>query len=88
MAATGSERPTYPGDINQALIELGSTVCKVREPKCESCPLQAWCGAYHLCTGAKSEGTQVTFFRSDLFLSRREHLNLDHREILLQRSRT
>ncbi|KAJ7512080.1 hypothetical protein B0H11DRAFT_1699307 [Mycena galericulata] len=36
----------YPGDINQALIELGSTVCKVRDPNCESCPLSTWCSAY------------------------------------------
>ena len=36
----------YPGDINQALIELGSTVCKIREPDCGSCPLRAWCRAY------------------------------------------
>ena len=40
-----SERP---GDVNQALIELGSTVCKVREPSCGACPLQAWCGAHRL----------------------------------------
>lgn len=35
-----------PGDVNQALIELGSTVCKVKDPNCESCPLKAGCGAY------------------------------------------
>ncbi|RPD65729.1 DNA glycosylase [Lentinus tigrinus ALCF2SS1-7] len=35
-----------PGDVNQALIELGSTVCKVREPSCGVCPLQQWCAAY------------------------------------------
>ncbi|KAI0700158.1 DNA glycosylase [Cerioporus squamosus] len=35
-----------PGDVNQALIELGSTVCKVREPSCGACPLQRWCAAY------------------------------------------
>ena len=39
----GADRP---GDVNQALIELGSTVCKVRDPGCGSCPLQTWCGAY------------------------------------------
>ncbi|KAL0581509.1 hypothetical protein V5O48_000567 [Marasmius crinis-equi] len=33
----------YPGDINQALIELGSTVCKVRDPSCSTCPLRSWC---------------------------------------------
>ncbi|KAI0634857.1 DNA glycosylase [Trametes polyzona] len=35
-----------PGDVNQALIELGSTVCKVRDPACLSCPLRPWCAAY------------------------------------------
>ena len=35
-----------PGDLNQALIELGSTVCKVRDPSCDACPLQHACGAY------------------------------------------
>lgn len=34
-----------PGDVNQGLIELGSTVCKVRDPSCRSCPLQPWCAA-------------------------------------------
>ncbi|KAJ7237311.1 DNA glycosylase [Mycena haematopus] len=36
----------YPGDVNQALIELGSTVCKVRDPSCASCPIRTWCSAY------------------------------------------
>ncbi|KAF7323887.1 J domain-containing protein [Mycena kentingensis (nom. inval.)] len=35
----------FPGDVNQALIELGSTVCKVRDPNCDSCPLRPWCTA-------------------------------------------
>jgi len=38
----------YPGDINQALIELGSTMCKVHDPGCASCPIRAWCSAYQL----------------------------------------
>ncbi|KAJ3986181.1 DNA glycosylase [Lentinula detonsa] len=37
----------HPGDINQALIELGSTICKIRNPSCSDCPLNAWCGAYN-----------------------------------------
>ncbi|KAI9432972.1 DNA glycosylase [Lactarius indigo] len=36
---------TCAGDVNQALIELGSTVCKPREPECTSCPLRQWCRA-------------------------------------------
>ncbi|KAG6916423.1 hypothetical protein DXG01_006827 [Tephrocybe rancida] len=43
---TCSGSPQYPGDINQALIELGSTVCKVRDPACDACPLRTWCRAY------------------------------------------
>ncbi len=35
-----------PGDYNQALMELGRTVCKPRAPLCESCPLQTHCRAY------------------------------------------
>ncbi|PIL27683.1 hypothetical protein GSI_10836 [Ganoderma sinense ZZ0214-1] len=35
-----------PGDLNQALIELGATVCKVRDPSCDVCPLQRSCAAY------------------------------------------
>lgn len=35
-----------PGDYNQALMELGRTVCKPRNPLCEDCPLQAHCLAF------------------------------------------
>ena len=34
-----------PGDFNQALMELGATVCTPRQPRCEVCPLAARCGA-------------------------------------------
>lgn len=34
------------GDYNQALMELGRTVCKPRLPLCASCPLQTTCAAY------------------------------------------
>jgi A/G-specific adenine glycosylase len=37
---------TDPGAVNQALIELGSTVCTPRDPKCGGCPVQSHCGAY------------------------------------------
>ncbi|KAJ1304821.1 hypothetical protein OPQ81_005956 [Rhizoctonia solani] len=35
----------FPGNINQALIELGSTVCRPTAPSCEGCPLSAGCAA-------------------------------------------
>jgi A/G-specific adenine glycosylase len=35
-----------PGDYNQALMELGRTVCKPRNPLCEECPIRKFCRAY------------------------------------------
>jgi A/G-specific adenine glycosylase len=32
-----------PGDSNQALMELGATLCRPREPLCSSCPLEDVC---------------------------------------------
>lgn len=45
----------HAGDVNQALIELGSTVCKVRDPDCTSCPLQTWCIAYQTSLQAQKD---------------------------------
>jgi A/G-specific adenine glycosylase len=33
------------GQVNQALMELGSLVCSPRQPRCDVCPLAALCGA-------------------------------------------
>jgi A/G-specific adenine glycosylase len=32
-----------PGDFNQAMMELGATVCVPRGPKCDVCPVRKWC---------------------------------------------
>lgn len=34
-----------PGDLNQALMELGATVCAPRDPRCAECPLRRRCRA-------------------------------------------
>ncbi len=39
--------PARPGDFNQALMELGATVCTPRAPQCMICPLQSLCQAFH-----------------------------------------
>jgi len=36
----------HPGELNQALMELGATVCTPRKPRCEACPASASCAAY------------------------------------------
>ncbi|MGP8186279.1 MAG: A/G-specific adenine glycosylase [Terracidiphilus sp.] len=35
--------PARPGDFNQAMMELGATVCAPRNPQCAACPLAADC---------------------------------------------
>lgn len=35
-----------PGDYNQALMELGRTVCKPRNPLCSQCPIVGYCTAF------------------------------------------
>jgi len=37
-----------PGDWNQAVMELGATVCLPRAPRCRDCPLRATCRALAL----------------------------------------
>lgn len=41
-------RGTRPGDLNQAVMELGATVCTPRAPQCDVCPVSQWCGALWL----------------------------------------
>ncbi|MEX0662004.1 MAG: A/G-specific adenine glycosylase [Balneolaceae bacterium] len=36
-----------PGDFNQAVMELGATVCKPSNPMCDECPLSVQCVAYN-----------------------------------------
>jgi A/G-specific adenine glycosylase len=40
--------PHAPGDWNQALMELGATLCTPRSPRCAECPLSRWCTARRL----------------------------------------
>ncbi|GCF92355.1 A/G-specific adenine glycosylase [Enterococcus florum] len=35
-----------PGDFNQAMMDLGSSICTPVNPQCEQCPIQAYCMAY------------------------------------------
>lgn len=35
-----------PGDFNEAMMELGATVCHRQSPNCEACPLNRVCLAY------------------------------------------
>jgi A/G-specific adenine glycosylase len=37
--------PGAPGDHNQAMMELGATVCLRRRPSCPACPVRGFCAA-------------------------------------------
>jgi A/G-specific adenine glycosylase len=34
-----------PGEFNQAMMELGATICAPRSPRCGACPVASWCEA-------------------------------------------
>ena len=42
--------PRQPGEFNQAVLELGATLCLPRRPQCDSCPVARWCEARGLGT--------------------------------------
>ena len=49
QAAPAAGAPTTrPGDWNQAMMELGATVCTPRAPQCTACPVAQWCRAHAL----------------------------------------
>lgn len=45
-----------PGDYNQALMDLGFSVCTPKNPACSSCPLSDQCVAYAQVSQSLSQG--------------------------------
>jgi A/G-specific adenine glycosylase len=43
QALAGSARP---GDVAQALMDLGATVCRPRKPRCPACPWREFCAGH------------------------------------------
>ncbi|CAM8933514.1 unnamed protein product [Rhodiola kirilowii] len=46
--------PQRPGDFNQALMELGATICSPLNPSCNACPISRHCQALSISTCSKS----------------------------------
>jgi A/G-specific adenine glycosylase len=42
-AADASVDPTRPGEWTHAVMDVGATLCRPGRPRCDACPLQAWC---------------------------------------------
>lgn len=53
-----------PGDFNQAIMDLGATICTPKVPQCEICPLQTFCQSFAAGTmldfPVKTKKTKVT----------------------------
>jgi A/G-specific adenine glycosylase len=47
-AAAASLSASVSGDWNQAMMELGATLCTPRAPQCAACPVARWCRAHAL----------------------------------------
>ncbi|HBZ66159.1 MAG TPA: A/G-specific adenine glycosylase [Bacteroidales bacterium] len=43
----------HPGDVNQALMELGALICRPAAPMCTVCPIQQGCSSFS--TGSQSK---------------------------------
>jgi A/G-specific adenine glycosylase len=42
-AADAIVPPDRPGEWTHALMDIGATFCRSRNPRCDPCPLQPWC---------------------------------------------
>jgi A/G-specific adenine glycosylase len=49
--------PKRPGDHNQAMMELGATVCRKAAPACAHCPVARWCAV-----GGRAEAATLPRF--------------------------
>ena len=49
--------PKRPGDHNQAMMELGATVCRKAAPDCAHCPVARWCAV-----SGRAEAAQLPRF--------------------------
>lgn len=65
-----------PGDFNQAVMELGATICKPRQALCPECPLSNMCWAYQKQTiyerPVKSRKTKVKVLYIDYLVVKSE----------------
>ena len=57
-----------PADHNQAIMELGATICIPRGPNCPACPVKKWCA-----THASSAWVRISGYQADLAGLLRSH---------------
>lgn len=79
--------PRSPGDFNQAMMELGATLCSPTKPTCEVCPLSSQCIAYATASTAsipyKSPAKKVPHYPIGVAV-----IKNDHGHVLIGRRRS
>jgi A/G-specific adenine glycosylase len=76
--------PKRPGDFNQALMELGATVCVPRRPECAACPVVDACttqGEHKTAPRTRMLSREVAHA---LVVRTGEQVGQEHREVLLE----
>ncbi|KAF7845104.1 adenine DNA glycosylase-like [Senna tora] len=63
--------PLRPGDFNQALMELGSTLCTPSNPGCSSCPVSEFCSALSL--SKQDSSVSVTDYPVKVIKAKQRH---------------
>jgi A/G-specific adenine glycosylase len=56
----------HPGDINQALMDIGATLCRPENPACPKCPLRQTCQAFREGTPTAYPGKKTKATRKSL----------------------
>lgn len=85
--AQGLLAQNSPGDWNQAVMELGATLCTPKSPRCAECPVAKWCRARQL--GIAEELPSARKKRAPVALNLAAAVLLDaHGRILLVRQTT
>lgn len=51
--------PSAPGAWTHALMDVGATVCRPRNPRCAACPAAAWCRSAAQTDGATTDGDPI-----------------------------
>lgn len=79
--------PAHPGDWNQAMMELGATVCTPRNPQCPVCPIAADCqtrGEHKTAPRPAMVSCEIAHALALRSPRRAPKNDLDSREILLE----
>lgn len=86
LSATAEELLSrkQPGDWNQAMMELGATVCTPKSPRCGHCPLEKWCRAHKLGIAEEVPAARKKRATVDLTLAAAVLLDRQRRTLLVR----